>query len=274
MKPVEPILTVELFPLLSRELLKVLRALRPAEWVRPTICASWSVKDVAAHLLGGNLGRLWESRKKSASTGQDYDALVSLINRDNESWVQAAKRISPEILIEFLELTDSHLYYLFRSLDPHEPARVPVTWAGDSQSPNWFDIAREYTEKWHHQQHIREAVGQPLLLGRQWLFPALDTFMRGMPHAYRSIEAEDGATVSVEITGEAGGGWTLVREKGAWSLVADLDPKAASRVQIDQDLAWRLFTKGADREDVRRQAQIEGDEALGSQILNMVAIMA
>jgi uncharacterized protein (TIGR03083 family) len=274
MKPVDPVLTVELFPPLSDELLTVLRSIQPREWARPTICGSWSVKDVAAHLLGGNLGRLWKSSKPSASADRDYDTLVNLINSDNESWVQAAKLISPEILIEFLELTDGHLYDLFRSRDPFEPARVPVTWAGHSQSPNWFDIAREYTEKWHHQQHIREAVGRPLLLGRKWLFPALDTFMRGMPHTYRRIEAEDSTTITVEITGEAGGGWTLLRKDRAWSLFAGLDPKAASRVRIDQDLAWRLFTKGAIREDVWRQTQIDGDQALGSQFLNLVAIMA
>jgi hypothetical protein len=45
-------------------------------------------------------------------------------------------------------------------------------------------------------------------------------------------------------------------------------------VQIDQDLAWRLFTKGINREDARRQVQIDGNVALGEQVLEMVSIMA
>lgn len=277
MKPVEPILTVELFPPLSQELLAVLRSLRPTEWALPTMCSPWSVKDVAAHLLGGNLGRLWERDRSSTAAhtpAQDYGALVSQINLNNDLWVQAAKRIGPEILIEFLDLTDRRLYEHFRSLDPEKPARITVAWAGDSLSPNWFDIAREYTEKWHHQQHIREAVGQALLLEREWLFPALDTFMRALPHTYRHLEARDGTSISVEITGAAGGVWTLARESQGWRLFVGRDPQAACLVQIDQDVAWRLFTKGIHRQDAQRQVRIVGDETLGSQVLNMVSLMA
>ena len=59
MEPAGPIDTVALFPPLSRQLIAVLRSLQPAEWDLPTACTPWTVKDVAAHLLGGNLGRLW-----------------------------------------------------------------------------------------------------------------------------------------------------------------------------------------------------------------------
>jgi len=234
------------------------------------------VKDVAAHLLGGNLGRLWQRDKSSTADqtpAQDFDALVGQINRNNDLWVQAARRISPEILIELLELTDRRLYERFRSLDLEQPARIGVAWAGDSLSPNWFDIAREYTEKWHHQQHIREAVGQALLLGREWLFPVLDTFMRALPHTYRHLEARDGTSISVQITGAAGGVWTLVRESQVWRLFVGHDPQAACLVQIDQDVAWRLFTKGINRQDAQRQVRTVGDETLGNQVLNMVSLM-
>jgi hypothetical protein len=108
---------------------------------------------VAAHLLGGSLGRLWR-RDRSATTSnyppQPYDELLNAINHDNAFWVQAARRISPDILIEFLELTDRRLDDYFRTLAPHEPARITVAWASDRLPPDWFDIAREYTEKWLH----------------------------------------------------------------------------------------------------------------------------
>ncbi|MEJ7682555.1 MAG: hypothetical protein WKG06_32810 [Segetibacter sp.] len=29
-------------------------------------------------------------------------------------------------------------------------------WAGEKKSKNWFHIAREYTEKWHHQMSSRQ----------------------------------------------------------------------------------------------------------------------
>lgn len=277
MKPVEPIYVVELFPPLSRELLTILKALPPTDWARPTACSTWLVKDVAAHLLGGNLGRLWDRKGIPASSEhpvQDYDELVGLINRDNEAWVQAAKRISPKILIEFLDLTDRRLYDHFRNLDQDKPARITVAWASDDIPPNWFDIAREYTEKWLHQQHIREAVGQPLLTAPAWLSPALDTFMRGLPRAFRNVGATDSTSISVQIVGEAGGEWSLVREGLHWRLFVGRDPQASCHVQIDQNLAWRLFTKGVAPEDARRQVRIDGDAGLGKQVLEMVSIMA
>jgi hypothetical protein len=199
---------------------------------------------------------------------------VSLINHDNEIWVQAARRISPEIMIEFLDLTDRHLYDHFRSLDQDALAGITVAWASESLPPNWFDIAREYTEKWLHQQHIREAVGQPLLLASTWLSPVLDTFMRGLPRTFRNVKAKKGTSVTVEICGEAGGEWSLVRRGFDWELFAGRDPMAACCVQIDQNLAWRLFTKGVNLQDAKQQVQIDGDVAFGEQVLGMVSIMA
>jgi hypothetical protein len=66
----------------------------------------------------------------------------------------------------------------------------------------------------------------------------------------------------------------LVREAAHWQLFSGRTPQAACRVRIEQDLAWRLFTKGANPEDAHDQVQIEGEVALGRPILEMVSIMA
>jgi uncharacterized protein (TIGR03083 family) len=277
MKPVAPIKTVKLFPRLSAELLSVLRELGPADWDRPTACQPWTVKDVAAHLLGGSLGRLRPRPDPPAAAEEpilDYQALVSRINQENELWVLAARRISPQLLIEFLARTDDLLYEHFRALDPDGPAGAAVAWAGDRRSPVWFDVAREYTEKWLHQQHIRDAVGRPLLLSRRWYSTVLDTFLRGLPYTYRSVAAAKGTTVSVRITGEAGGDWTLRRGDQAWELLVGDDPAAASRVRLDQDMAWRLFSRGVDPDEASPRVRIEGNEDLARPVLHMVSIMA
>jgi hypothetical protein len=137
-----------------------------------------------------------------------------------------------------------------------------------------MDIAREYTEKWLHQQHIREVVGRPLLTSRKWLHPVLDTFLRALPYTYRSIEADDGTQVAVHIDGEAGGDWCLLRQDGRWQLYSEAEPNASARVGMDQGLAWRLFTKGITPEVAELQVCIEGDRELGARILHVVSIMA
>lgn len=269
-----PLNTVDLFAPLAEELLAVLRALTPAEWDLPTACPGWSVKDVAAHLLGGSLGRLWPPAAGGRALQLSYADLLDRINTGNAEWVSAARRISPPMLLEFLALTEPQLATHFRALDPHAPAWAAVAWAGEAESPMWFDIAREYTEKWLHQQHIREAVGRPVLSARRWLGPVLETFVRGLPHAYRGLSAAEGACVTVTITGEAGGVWTVRREAEAWRLYTGRAPAPAGAVELDQDLAWRLFTKGLTPEAAAPRVRLAGDPALARPALGLVAIMA
>lgn len=279
LQPVEPIYTVDLFPALHTELLTLLRQLEPEEWLKPTSAAPWSVKDMAAHLLDTDLRRLSAQRDGFIPPAIEpppatYGDLVSLLNRLNAEWVSAVQRLSPLLLIELLELIGPQVHHLFRTLDPLAPAPVSVAWAGEAASANWFDIAREYTEKWHHQQHIREAVGAPLLTTRRWLYPALDTFMRGLPYTYRTLSAAEGTHLVVSIRGDAGGDWTLGQHNQRWRLYQGAVAEPHARVHIDQETAWRLFTRGITPTEARLHLTIEGDEPLGAQLLSLLAIMA
>jgi hypothetical protein len=297
MKPVEPILTIELFPPLSAALLTVLKQIQSAAWDNLTVCAPWTVKDVAAHLLGGSIGRLAAACHTLAplnSPGADYEALfalreqllqnakavtgyadlVDLINTLNAGWVEATRHYRPAQLIEFLEITDELLYRHFKTWPPYEAAPIAVAWAGETQSPNWFDIAREYTEKWLHQQHIREAVGQPILDSRRWLLPVLDTFMRALPVTYQNVAAPEQTAITIHLTGPAGGEWSLLRQDHRWVLFAGVAPQAAASIWLEQDVAWRLFTKGISPSNAQKQIQIDGNAALGAEMLKTVSIMA
>jgi hypothetical protein len=149
-----------------------------------------------------------------------------------------------------------------------------VAWAGEDVSPNWFDIGREYTERWLHQQQIREAVGAPGLNARRWLHPTLDVFVRALPFSYRSVAAQPGRSVEFEILGEAGGVWTLVREPERWTLFAGSGARSDAKVSLDQETAWKLLSKGLERSSARSRVLIQGDRELGEPVLGSLAIMA
>jgi hypothetical protein len=101
-RPVEPVDTTRLFRPLHRELIGLLRGLDPNDWERPTSAGTWSVTQVAAHLLHGDL------RKLSASRGRDdqeamplgFDELVEMIERDNARGVEFLSDLSPRLLTE------------------------------------------------------------------------------------------------------------------------------------------------------------------------------
>ena len=277
-RPVEPVYLIELFPGLHQELMRLLGGLDEADWSRPTACALWSVKDIVAHLLDTGLRRLSSGRDGFMPAPEggiaSYPDLVAYLNRLNAEWVAATRRLSPPVLLALMDVMAPQVHAFFGSLDPHAQAQFGVAWAGEESSPVWFDIGREYTERWLHQQQIREAVGAPGLLGREWLYPALDIFMRALPHTYRAIPAEPGQSIHFAIRGEAGGDWTLRRQGQGWSLFTGRDDRPAARVSLDQENAWRLFSKGLSPEAARRSVRIEGDPRLGEPVFGALAVMA
>lgn len=274
-----PISTLPLFPKLHQLLLAFLRNLEPADWHKATIVPGWTIKDIAAHLLDGNIRTLSMSRDQffgeTPGPIESYGDLVAYLNRLNADWVKAFKRVSPTVLIELLESTGVQYNAYLATLAPMTPALFSVAWAGEEQSLNWFHIAREYTEKWHHQQQMRLAVGQEAVLYVPDLYlPHLETSMRALPHHYRNVLAENGTVLAFVVRGVLGASWYLERKETSWTLSKRVDTKPSSIVTIDGAIAWRLFTKGIAKEEALKQIEIEGDERLGTVVLSMLAVMA
>ena len=274
-----PIETLPLFPVLDELLLELLRSLTPEEWQRPILARLWTVKDVAAHLLDGNLRTLSMLRDGYFGETPDdfsYAGMVAYLNRLNADWVRAARRLSPAVLIELLAQSGAEYTAYLETLDPWAPATFSVAWAGETESRNWFHIARDYTEKWHHQQQIREAVGQTAALMTPELFrPLIETFVRGLPHAYREVAAPMGTVVQLRVGPPIGGGWQLLRTADGWVLAENTAATApAATVALPPEVAWKLFTKGLSPAEARLQGQFGGDPALAEALLRLVAVMA
>jgi uncharacterized protein (TIGR03083 family) len=272
-----PIQTIDLFEPLDGELISLLRSLSPGEWDRPVVAKLWTVKDVAAHLLDGNMRTLSMSRDKymgvSPGVIHSNEELVDYLNRLNADWVHAMKRVSPAVLTEWLETTGMQYSAYLKTLDPFDTAIFSVGWAGEDKSATWFHIAREYTEKWHHQQQIREAVDKPGIMNKRFYAPLLETFMRALPHTYRNTTAPAGTVIKVTITGEGGGDWYLIK-KEKWELSAAEKTDVAAHATIDGSVAWKLFSKSWRRDDVLGYVTISGDRLLGDVVLDMVSVMA
>jgi uncharacterized protein (TIGR03083 family) len=280
MKPLEPIYTLPLFPDERAALLDLLAGLTPDEWHAPTICAGWSVKDIAGHLIGDDMGLLSGRRDGYHSPdGQgvnfaDWDELITFINRQNDTWVRAMRRISPRVVIDWLRISGEQTQALFESLDM-DAIGGTVNWVSAQPGPVWMELAREYTERWTHQQHIRDAVNQPGLKDQRRFGPVLDAFSRALPRAYTQVDAPPGTIVACIIRGEAGGAWTLRREQAGWAqyVTEAGDPPADSTVTLDQEAAWRLFTKGINRDAALRQITIAGRHDLGLPLLDTVSML-
>jgi uncharacterized protein (TIGR03083 family) len=272
-----PIATLHLFPKLDQKLIELLRSLKPEDWNKPTVARQWTVKDIAAHLLDGNLRVISQMRDNyfgdPPGAINSYQDLVDYLNRLNADFVLSAKRLSPALLTDLLEST-GHLYLeQLRKLDPFKPALFAVSWAGQNESPNWFHIAREFTEKWHHQQQIRDAVNSPGIMNKEFYFPVLDTFMQALPYVYRHTDAPQGTTIRVSVSTEAGGDWYLSRMGNQWQLIQPSDTCSA-QITLHPDIAWRLFTKAIPAEEAKKKTTYSGNPDLVNPLFSMVAVMA
>ncbi len=190
LKPVEPVIVTPLFPEIHSKLISLLKDLSANDWQKPTICANWTVKDVALHLLGveiGNLSRRRDGNVINASVN-NWGELVKFVNDWNQIWVSAAERISPRLLIDLLSIVGSQMCEYFQEINPYAIGDA-VVWAGPNPAPVWLDLAREYTERWHHQQHIRDAVEKPDLKQPKYFSPVIDSFIRALPRTYNETIA-------------------------------------------------------------------------------------
>jgi hypothetical protein len=251
-------------------LLSLLISLSEAQWAAPTAAPRWSVKDIALHLLDVDLS--WLSRGRDGDRAGNipvppgHEEFVRGLARRNQRWVEGTRVLSPPLITGLLGWSGEQLDAYLRALDLVSPSSV--YWAGDV--PMWFDLAREFTERWVHYRQIREAAlpdrhDQPQ---DEYLPLVLRTFVWGFPHQYRA-PAPAGTTIAVEVPGL--GEWTLTRTSTGWSLEEGRAAAPAARLRMSGEAAWRLLT-GA-RYDTR-QVQPSGDPALAEPLLRVRGIIA
>ncbi|WP_022823710.1 maleylpyruvate isomerase N-terminal domain-containing protein [Hymenobacter norwichensis] len=279
MQPLPILPTAHLFPVLDQHLLTLLRALEPADWLKPTVAPQWRVHDVALHLLDGSLRTLSMLRDGHFGSGGPaspaHEDVVQYLNQLNADWVRAGQRLSPQLVTWLLEVIGPAYNTYMASLPMLQPAMFSVGWAGEEQSLNWFHVARDYTEKWHHQQQIRQAVGQeePLLTPELY-YPFLATCVRALPHHYRNVPAASGTTLQFTVTGVGGGTWFLQRQPTRWELGTDYNGLVTATITVDGNVAWRLFTKSLPRAEAPHHIATTGDPQLTDSIFSLITVMA
>jgi len=232
--------TVAKFPNLRRGLLAVLRDLDPDDWDRPTACGTWDVLDVAVHLLGVDLANVAVRRDRHRSAPPPGVPLGTWLGGFNDDWVRAGRRLGPALVIDLLAGPGRWFDDWAAGANP-DAVGPPVSWAGPDPAPVWLDVAREYTERWVHQQQIREATGRAGLDGPAEVGPVVATFAHALPSSLAAVDAAAGTAVQLTVTGPGGGTWHAERGDGRWALRAGPATGPAATLTGDADTAWRMY---------------------------------
>ena len=276
LEPLTPVYTAELFSPLHDELMRLLRGLDDADWHRQTLAPAWRVRDVVGHMLDVHLRKLSGGRDGYRSTrpvSPSFADITAFINDLNAGGVSYSTRLSPRVMTDLLNVAGRWVADFAMSLPQDETAYISVLWAGEEQSTNWMDIGREYTEFWHHQMQIREAVNAAPLLQRRWLHPLLDLSVRAFPRAYAGVTAPTGSAILFEVTGEDTYAWTLVRGDPGWSVWRGHHDRPTATITTDAGTAWKMLYNALPGDGASQRVMIAGDASLAAPLLNARSVM-
>jgi len=271
---------LDIYPALLDELLDTLQSLSESKWESKTLLPSWRIKDIAAHIASGAIRKLSAIRNNEpseVSEPMDYESLVTRINENNEKWVGLLRNLHFSLIIDLLTRYYGELIEEFKIMDPYATAVHGVAWAGELKSENWFDIAREYTELWHHQMQIKNAIGDAALLGDEYYKPFIDTCFRALPYHFRKMGEQIDFDLLIEIAGMNGGKYLLLCENSIFRIKENEEPENTqdinTSIHVTKDVLWKLLTNAAELEEIKDGISIDGNYEIGAHFGKMTCIM-
>jgi hypothetical protein len=242
------------------------------------MAGAWRVRHVVGHLCDTALRRLSIHRDQrmppSGPRGTSERDLTLFINDLNATWIRASERFSSRVLTDLYSHASEELVAFIETLDPLANAMFPVSWAGQSASPQWLDVGREFTEIWHHGSQLREAVGAGPFRDSSWLRDVLQISMHVLPHAYRAVQppGED-ASIVIEVTGRASGTWTLRGVGHAWDIDTGHSSTPSATIAMSDETAWRLFFNALSPDEAQSSIAIGGNLDLARPIFDARAVI-
>ncbi len=130
------------------DLLNLLTGLEKNDWSRSSAVPGWNVKDLALHLLDGELGVLSRNRDDDSVgliNASTHTALVSGLAAKNQRWVDGSQHLSPRVITDLLAWSGEQVHAFYSTIQGS--ASGHVSWASSEEVPAWLDIAREFTER-------------------------------------------------------------------------------------------------------------------------------
>jgi uncharacterized protein (TIGR03083 family) len=187
--------------------LDLLRSLSPADWLRPTDCTDWTVRDVVAHMIGQYDGSARPNRMLRRIRAARRRPGHGILDGHNQLQVEERARLTPE------ELTNQFAFWgtrgiraLSRIPSPLRRLRLsrlfPEAVAMPDDSLDFLIRVIAPRDPWMHRLDLAAAVNRPAEPG------AHDASL--VAQAIRDVaQTWAGPAVELTLTGPAGGSWLI-----------------------------------------------------------------
>jgi hypothetical protein len=157
------------------------------------------------------------------------------------------------LIVDLLAWSGPQLVELQASQDPRRRTAF-VEWAGPDPVPVWLDQVRELSEYWIHRQQLLQSLDRPSDLRTEVVRVLLDGLCWAYPHRLATVPAQDGETISIEVTGPVTATWLLVAGGDGWDFRPEPGPQLVARLTLTTEQAWRLLTNNLPAQDQDRLA--------------------
>jgi len=196
---------VELAAAENQRVLELFRSLQPGDWTKPTDCAAWDVRAMAAHLVGAMEGfssfnsmrRLMSAAKKAKGDGPMVDGMTA-------SQVAArAGRTTDQLIAEAAEYGPRQAKW--RGTVPGLFRKAPLKQDVGGVTETWkmgylFDVILT-RDPWMHRVDISRATGREMVL-------TTDHDGRLVADVVAEWARRHGQPFTLHLTGPAGGVFT------------------------------------------------------------------
>lgn len=204
------------------------RALAPADWLRPSLCEGWTVKDVVIHCFKGESDLFHPNMRRALGGDADAPAGFRLEEVNNEQIEQNRSR-SPKDLIEEATATVAETQKILAGIDPKDldlPAWNPIT-----PGTLGFYVKGRIWEWWTHNQDVRIPLHRRGGRSPDRTRPVVEVVRDGITGVFLP-EKSRGVHVSYSFqVGDTG--FTVRIDDGTCRVTEGFDPNATSRVKAD-----------------------------------------
>ena len=191
----------------------LLSGLTDDDWLRPTPCVGWSVRDVAAHL--GHVEGMLVHQFPQPDPPADWDGSdLSPLDQVNNLGVESRRAWTiAEVVDEVTRAGEATRQLLARpDLDWDEEALTPI-----GPAPRWTAVEMRVNDLVIHLADMRNALGEPLQAasGAAADQVAVGRALRLTPWAWvKRARATEGETLHLQLSGAEGGEAWITVEQG------------------------------------------------------------
>jgi uncharacterized protein (TIGR03083 family) len=256
-----------------RDIVDLCQDLNDEQWVLPTECPGWSVRDNVAHMIGTERMLLGERPTAGGDAG-DAPHVRNDIGRVNEQWIASYDAFTgKELLDEFRAVTVRRLEAL-RALNEDDWSREGFTPEG--KGPYRQFMAIRVFDCWFHDQDIREALQRPGMLEGAVADLSLQRIVdKGLGYVVgKKAGPPPDSTVVFDVVGTPPMIAAVVVPPAGRAFVGDTVPDTpTARITTDRRTFARLAGGRWTGDHARTHGvvRVDGDQSLGDRVVDNMA---